>query len=507
MSSLPSGGGGGGTTSSTNLNLNPSDIRIYYSSKQVGDTLYLGGYRTNQELSDNYLHNFFPRTTEAEEVSGITKHRCGYIFNANPHIYMKNPILYIVQDTSSPNDYVMVGWGTSEIGTGLVGTGDYSVEQELDDEHSVPNGVYFYDGNVKSEGAILGQDIPPLKGKAFWIEYTSEFDAKDFPRNTFVLRCDTDNLPHNVTSDNAGGGGLNRATISFPVISECSSTAAFTKMINYIIAQSPDFIVTTGNNNIDANSTFFLSALQSYLNRLIIGFGGRDVVNTTVSNAYVNAISSYNFVTNVSRKYYSKSYGNVHVLVMDTSGDAPYTNPSSQYTFVLNDLKAAFADPNIDWIFVITNKAMYSSQTTSAIRLLYPDLRDTYHQMFTDYGVIAVIQGTFHFYERTKVLGYNADNPSVPDSFAYNGPTNYTIRGKKSFMGGSLFYTVGSGGGPYDIISPTAQYSQFTDANDTGYLMIKVDNTGSDKKLIIRYYASSRQTNVFVDEVIITRLD
>src|SRR6476661_11015027 len=98
---------------SSSLTLSKDDIKIFYSSASDGAALYLGGPRTTQELSDNYLHNFFQRTTTDEQITGITKYRCGYIFNNNPSIYIKNPILFLVSNTSSPNDNVSVGWAGS----------------------------------------------------------------------------------------------------------------------------------------------------------------------------------------------------------------------------------------------------------------------------------------------------------------------------------------------------------------------------------------------------------
>ena len=55
----------------------------------------------------------FGKTTEDEQITGITKLRCGYIYNNNPDYYLKNPYVFVVSDTTSPNDYVEVGWGTA----------------------------------------------------------------------------------------------------------------------------------------------------------------------------------------------------------------------------------------------------------------------------------------------------------------------------------------------------------------------------------------------------------
>lgn len=493
------------TTVSNPNNLGKYDVKIYYSTHEAGNALYLGGPRSTQELSDNYLHNFFQKTTEEEQTSGITKYRCGYIVNTNPIVYVKNPILYFIQNTSSPNDSVAIGWGFADIGTGFPdGQFDVSVEPSIASENDEPLLIDFSDGNSPSSGAILGQDIPPGKGKPFWIQYVSNFNAQAFPRNTFVLQLHADNLPHNATINTTG---MTLAQIAFPIMAEGSSNTAFTTMANSMISLKPDFIATAGNNNVASNPSIFINAFSTYMPKMLLTFGDRDVKDQTVINAYVNKLTEFNFATNMANRYYSKDFGNVHICVMDTSGATPYINPSDQYTFVSNDLRNAFTNPAIDWIIVITNRAMYGSQTTSAIRFLYTDLRDTYHQLFTDCGVIAVIQGTYHFYERSKVLGYNPDTPSSPQTFAYNGPSNYTVQGKKGFLDGSIFLTIGTGGVPYDTISLLAPYTQRNDQNDTGYLYVKVNNASSDRNITFRYYSTSRSTIVFVDSFSITKLD
>jgi len=492
------------TTVSNPNSLNKYDVKIYYSTFQSGNALYLGGPRSTQELSDNYLHNFFQKTTEEEQTTGIIKYRCGYFVNTNPTISVKNPIAYIVQDTSSPNDSVAVGWGYADIGSGFPdGSFDLSVEPTIDTENDEPDLVDFYDGNTPSSGAVLGEDIPPGMAKPFWIQYTSNFNAQNFPRNTFILRLHADNLPHNVTTNT---GGMTLAQFSFPIIAEGSSTTPFITLANNVLSFKPDFIATAGNNNVNSNPSVFMNAFKTYMNKMLLCFGDRDVRDATVTNAYVNELAKYNFAPNITRRYYSKDYGNVHVCVMDTSGSTPYTNPSDQYTFVSQDLKAAFTNPATDWIIVITNRAMYGSQTATAIRFLYSDLRDTYHQLFTDTGVLAVIQGTYHFYERSKVLGYNPDLPSQPKTFTYNGP-RYTIQGKKSFIDGSIFLTIGTGGVMSDTISLLSPYSAKTDQLDTGFLLIRVNNATSDKNITFSYYVTSRSTLVFVDSFSVTKLD
>jgi len=483
-----------------------SDIRIFYSTASAGGNNYLGGPRTTTELSDNFLHNLFGKTTEDEQITGITKLRCFYLYNANPDYYLKNPYVYVVSDTTSPNDFVEVGWGTAEIGTGLSGATDDSIERSIPDQFTDPEGVSFFKANFRSGGAILNADIPPLKAKACWVRYVSQFNAEDFPYDTFRLRIGGDNL---ISTAPERTGPPPPPIISFAVIGECSSDSDFTRIVGNIVPSNPQFIVTVGNNNVDQNPAFFITTMGAALSKTLLAFGPDDTHNSTVINTYANKIASLGFVPEfATRAYYSKNIGNVHVLIMDTSGLTPYTNPSPQYSFIETDLNNAFTDPNIDWIFVVTNRATYGSPTTvfpPEFRFLYQDIASTYGDLFTRTGVLVVFQGQYNFYERTKVLQLNPDDIANPTVFAYDGPDNYNINNKKSFIDGSIYITCGTGGNLHDPITAPAVYSAVRDTVDFGYVKVIVDNTLEFPKVTIRFYETSRSAQIFVDQFVVTR--
>lgn len=485
--------------------LTAKDIKIYTSSAtdpNDATIVRLGGPRTTEELSDNRLHNIFPKTTKDEETTGVTKFRCFYLFNANTTTYLKNPVLFIVSDTSSSNDSVAIGWGSANVGSGLSGATDNSIEPAIGDQYTFPPNVTFFAGNTRNTGAVLDGDIPPNSGKPFWIMYQSAFGAQDFQFNIFQFEVVSDNLRGLVTKTTE----VSVPKIRFDVIGEVSSTSDATTMANYIIASAPDFICTVGDNNTDGNSSFFTSMYNSYLNRMLLAFGPSDVSSLTTANNYKAAINQYKFAPNISNQYYSKTFGNVHILIMDTSFDIAYDNPSDQYTFVLKDLKSAYSDPSIDWIMVMTNAAMYSSPSNTSGQLTQDDLRDTYHELFVQYGVCVVFQGTFKTYERFKVLGYNITNPAEPTTFAYDGPNNYTITDRKSFDDGCIFVTIGSGGSGYDAFTSQASNSFFLDNIDYGYVNVIADNTSRNKTITFRYYSTSRGTQFFIDSFSITRV-
>lgn len=491
------------------------DIKWFISTHTHDGNLYLGGARhPTTEFSDNFLHNLLNKTTKEQMETGITKYRCGYIYNSNATEYLKNPILFIVSDTASPSDFVEIGWGTAKIGTGVAGDTP-SIEQTIATQHTQPANVSFFKGANRTEGAILRADIPPLKGKAFWVKLLSTFNAQAFARNNFRTRLVADNL-YNDTPPKTGV--IKPPKIEFPVIGEGSSDIDFMEIIKKLFGRIPDFWVTTGNNNVDSDATFFVNAIQNYVARMLLAFGNRDTVNQTVRNTYFNAISKYKFAPIKQKRYYAKTFGNIHILIMDTSGVEPYNEGSDQYNFIKADLSAAKTDDDIDWIFVVSNRAMYSSQTTTETRFLFPDLRDTYHKLFTENNVLVLFQGTFRFYDRSKVLKYNDAVPATPITFDYDYVqrpetpvpgtvyNTYTISGQKSFPDGFICINCGTAGATHDVITSIAGYSQIRNFIDFGFPNVIIDNTNlAQPKITLEFYSTSRIRPTLIDDFTVIR--
>ena len=499
-----------------------SEVKAFYSSESAGGFNYLGGPRSTTEISDNILYNLFPKTTDDEQHTGVIKYRCFYFYNGNTTTYIKNPAVFVVSDTTSSNDFVEVTWGTSEIGDGVFGSTDDSIEQTIADQFTSPvdaeaNPLQFFRGNTRSGGAILNQDIPPRKGKAAWVKYTSLFNAPDFPYDTFKLRFVADNLEstaiirRNQTLPDQ---------ITFTVMGNCSSDSDFVKLAGFMLPTNPHFIVTTGNNNMDSNPGFFITVMgASNMSKMLLALGPANTTDPTVMNAYLNELAKYPFVSNPQRTYYSKTFGNVHVLVMNTSGNVPYTNPSAQYDFVLTDLRAANTNPNIDWIFVVTNRPVYGSIVTSQLppeetptappthipRPYYIDIAKTYHQIFASNGVLAVFQGQINFFERSKPLKYNPASPIAPQAQEFDGPANFTLSGRKNLLDSVIWITIGNGGFVHDLSNSLASYNEGYNSVDFGYVRITIENRLDTPKVILRHYLTSNNIQIFSTQATFTR--
>jgi hypothetical protein len=477
--------------------LTKQDIKYYLSTHESSGVPYLGGARDEEdEVSDNFLHSLFDKVSKEHAESGITKFRCIYVYNSNKTEWLKNPIVIIPANTESPNDDAAVGWGSSKIGPNLDGD---SVEQELLDQHTPPDGVHFFNGNIRKYGAVLGADIGPEMGKALWFRVKVDNNAGPFRYNKFTIRLLADNLKvDDPDIDTNPTGSPIPPIITFPIFGEFGDLKWIKELLDKIFKRNPNFYVTLGNNTPSGNGSSWLSLFDRVMPRLTMAFGAQDIITPSLANQYINKIAPAKFVPNIINRYYSKDVGNIHNLYMDTSGYSKYDASSKQYEFVVNDLRRAFTNQKIDWIIVHTHKAMYASNTSTATRYLYGDLRDLYHPIFTEYGVTAVFQGSMRNYQRSKVLQYNEGSPTNPVAFDYDyveneppqpGDRTYTITSGKGFPDGQIYFMCGTAGAGHDVIDSPASYTLKYNHIDYGYLWPIVDNTNPDvKKLEIRFY-------------------
>lgn len=122
--------------------------------------------------------------------------------------------------------------------------------------------------------------------------------------------------------------------------------------------------------------------------------------------------------------YYAFSYGNARFLAVDNQASSlwQWFLDTQQKNWLLGELDAAAADPDIQHVFVLVHENMYSSKDGRTGDLMLRSLRDDLKAK----GVNAVFAGHDHYYERGE-----ADNGLV-----------YVISG-------------GGGAGLYDTENPT----------------------------------------------------
>ncbi|HET9805951.1 MAG TPA: metallophosphoesterase, partial [Nitrososphaeraceae archaeon] len=145
-----------------------------------------------------------------------------------------------------------------------------------------------------------------------------------------------------------------------------------------------------------------------------------------------------------------------------------------QYKFVLDDLNKTKQNKDIDWIFVMFHKPMYSPLSKQFEEYI---IRNKYQPIFDKYGVDLVIQGHNHIYSRTLPLSFNKLNISQP----IIDQNNSTSNNSNIFTNpnGTIFLVVGAGGAePYRIVEePYYIANQYNEG--FGFVDLKIN----DKRL------------------------
>lgn len=149
---------------------------------------------------------------------------------------------------------------------------------------------------------------------------------------------------------------------------------------------------------------------------------------------------------------------------------------NGQYEFVLNDLEKTSQNKNIDWIFVMFHKPMYSSLSKQFEEYI---IRDKYQNLFDTYGVDLVIQGHNHIYSRTLPLSLNKVDISQP-IVDKNSDNNNTFTNPK----GSVFLVVGTGGD--ELYGLVGQQYYVANQYNKGFGFLDINIAG--KRLDAKFY-------------------
>ena len=246
------------------------------------------------------------------------------------------------------------------------------------------------------------------------------------------------------------------------------------KTINSINTQSPELILGLGDYSYESSADCWLDALvpiydpnNPNANNMQISIGNHENSASEDFNTYLNAFS----LTRQFEQVYSFNFNNVHFLSMAT--EISYSSGSSQNVFVKNDLAAAAANPNIDWIIVYFHKPMYSSPSSCSSCSGESSLRDIYHPIFDQYGVDIVLEGHTHDYQRSFPIKFNSNsksNPIITD----------TNRNNYIDPAGQIHAIVGTGGVNFHSLNSQNSFIAFQQSNRFGHLNIDIQNNGTN---------------------------
>jgi hypothetical protein len=270
---------------------------------------------------------------------------------------------------------------------------------------------------------------------------------------------------------------------NFAAVGDFGCTTNTDQTVDNIIDKNPEFVFALGDFSYKSTGKCWFNRIDPIDNITRISIGCHDDEDSEGFNGYMDHFA-------LSRTFYSFDYKNTHVLVLDTQSDI-YSADTPQYDFAVNDLQTASQDPNIDWIIVYFHSAFY---TSPAVYTVSPELRDTVHPLFDQYGVDLVLTADLHNYQRTFPLKYNTTNPSDPiitgtDSNDYTDPE------------GEIYAIVGTGGFSLHPFSGKASFVSSQQDDFYGQLDIKITDNGN--KLEGKFYRNG--DNAILDNFTITK--
>jgi hypothetical protein len=164
-----------------------------------------------------------------------------------------------------------------------------------------------------------------------------------------------------------------------------------------------------------------------------------------------------------------------------------------QYQFVLDDLKKTNQNKNIEWIFVMFHKPMYSSISKQLEEYI---IREKYEEIFDRYNVDLVIQGHNHIYSRTLPLTVNKQQisePIIDQNNANSNSNNSIFRNPK----GIIYLVVGTGGDELYTITEKPYYVQNQYDKGFGFVDLKI----KDKRLDGTFYDINLDCKMEITEI------
>ena len=254
----------------------------------------------------------------------------------------------------------------------------------------------------------------------------------------------------------------------------CSSNTP--KTLTTIRNQGPERIFALGDYSYQPTATCWLNIINPVKSITRIAIGNHEDDSNEDFSKYMSSFG-------LSSSYYAVTYTdqNLQVIIMD-SDHSSYSSGSSQYNFVLNELKKPFK-----WKIVDIHKQFYTSPNTCSSSSCSntgsdaTNLRNIYQKWFDQYGVDLVLMGHVHNYQRTFPIKYDSGSPSSPiitstSSTDYTDPT------------GEIFALVGTGGVNFHALSGKSSFVKYQQDKKFGALDISIENSGNT--LAGRYYTN-----------------
>ena len=272
--------------------------------------------------------------------------------------------------------------------------------------------------------------------------------------------------------DDSGNGNENgEENFNFAAAGDFGCSTNTQNTIENMQSKDPEIVLTLGDHSYHRTADCWFDMMSPIKDKLMVTLGHHDVEDGQAKmNQYMNSFA-------MDKPFYSYDYNKVHFLVM--SAKSVYYKGSEQYNFVLEDLKKASENENVNWIVVSSYGPPYTSPSEHTA---FKELREVYHPVFEQYGVDLVLSGHNHNYQRTYPLTYNPNDTGEP-TVTNTAATDYD--GQKD---GIVFAIVGTGGVNFYSFNGQAPFVDTQFANKFGFLNIDISNGNPDTKLTGTFY-------------------
>jgi hypothetical protein len=249
----------------------------------------------------------------------------------------------------------------------------------------------------------------------------------------------------------------------------CSTNTQNT--IENMQSKDPEIVLTLGDLSYHSTADCWFDMMSPVKDKLMLTLGYHDVEDGQAKmNQYMNSFA-------LKKPFYSYDYNKVHFIIM--SAKSVYYKGSEQYNFVVDDLKKASENENVNWIVVSSYGPPYTSPSEHTA---FKELREVYHPIFEKYGVDLVLGGHNHNYQRTYPLTYNPNDSGEPK---VTSTATGEYDGQKD---GIVFAIVGTGGVNLYPFTGQAPFVEKQFANKFGYLNIDISNGNPHSKLTGTFY-------------------
>ncbi len=246
-----------------------------------------------------------------------------------------------------------------------------------------------------------------------------------------------------------------------------------------IQSKNPELIIAGGDLSYKGSGVCWTDIIAPFESKTTISMGDHEYHDTDGGKA--GAVSDYLKPLGMTNTYYSFNLNNVHLVAIDPY--VAYGPNSAQYKFVVNDLKNAYNNQKIDWIFVIEHIPLYSSPSKHSAN---STIRDIFHPLFDKYNVDLVFSGDNHNYQRTYPLTYNTADSSTP-IISKKDHSNY-----KDDKSGVIYIISGTAGRSHYDIKEQSPFVAKQDDTHFGFLNIDIK---SDNALVGTFYANEKDPN------------